>query len=106
MVDFVFTADAPVDEASWAKAMKDPAPAALDRAVVRLGEMGRWTADAVRAALDTAAEDVGVGKKKVHAAVRVAVTGRTVGLPLFESLEVLGRERTLTRLRVARSRMG
>jgi glutamyl-tRNA synthetase len=36
----------------------------------------------------------------------VAVTGRTVGLPLFESLEVLGRERTLTRLRVARSRMG
>ncbi len=27
--------------------------------------------------------------------IRVAVTGRTVGLPLFESLEILGKERTL-----------
>jgi glutamyl-tRNA synthetase len=35
----------------------------------------------------------------------VAVTGRTVGLPLFESLEVLGRERTLERLRTALSRL-
>ena len=37
--------------------------------------------------------------------MRVAVTGRTVGLPLFESLEVLGRERTLDRLRAARARL-
>lgn len=85
--------------------MKDPVPAALDRAVGRLGELGRWTADGVRAALDTAAEDVEVGKKKVHAAVRVAVTGRTVGLPLFESLEVLGRERTLARIDAAQARL-
>jgi glutamyl-tRNA synthetase len=34
------------------------------------------------------------------------VTGRSVGLPLFESLEVLGRERTLERLRAARDRLG
>ncbi|MGE5764478.1 MAG: hypothetical protein ACM3ZF_11545, partial [Mycobacterium leprae] len=33
--------------------------------------------------------------------VRVAVTGRTVSPPLFESLELLGRERTLARLRAA-----
>jgi len=95
----------PIEEAAWAKAMKEPASAALDRAVARLEETG-WTADGVRAALDAVAEDVDVGKKRVHAAVRVAVTGRTVGLPLFESLEVLGRERTLVRLRAARARMG
>jgi len=35
----------------------------------------------------------------------VAVTGRSVGLPLFESLEVLGRERTLARLRAAIDRL-
>jgi glutamyl-tRNA synthetase len=35
----------------------------------------------------------------------VAVTGRTVGLPLFESLEVLGRETTLARIRAVRSRL-
>ena len=96
----------PPDEAAWAKAMKDPAPAALERAEARLGELEGWTADGVRGALDAVAEDVGVGKKRVHAAVRVAVTGRTVGLPLFESLEVLGRERTLVRVRAARARMG
>jgi glutamyl-tRNA synthetase len=94
-----------IDEAAWAKAMKDPAPAAVDRAVERLGEAA-WTAEGIRAALDTVAEEVEVGKKKVHAAVRVAVTGRTVGLPLFESLEVLGRESTLARLRSAGDRLG
>jgi glutamyl-tRNA synthetase len=36
--------------------------------------------------------------------VRVAVTGRTVSPPLFESLELLGRDRTLARLRAARDR--
>jgi glutamyl-tRNA synthetase len=35
----------------------------------------------------------------------VAVTGRSVGLPLFESLEMLGRERTLARLAAARARI-
>jgi glutamyl-tRNA synthetase len=94
-----------IDEAAWAKGMKDPAPAALDRAAERLGEAD-WTAEGIRAALDAVAEDVEAGKKKVHAAVRVAVTGRTVGLPLFESLELLGRESTLARLRSARARLG
>ena len=37
--------------------------------------------------------------------MRVAVTGRTVGLPLFESLEVLGRERSIERLRAALARL-
>jgi glutamyl-tRNA synthetase len=36
----------------------------------------------------------------------VAVTGRSVGLPLFESIEVLGRERTLARLAAARAQLG
>jgi glutamyl-tRNA synthetase len=41
----------------------------------------------------------------VQAPVRVAVTGRSVGPPLFESLEVLGPERTLARLRAAREKL-
>jgi glutamyl-tRNA synthetase len=46
-----------------------------------------------------------VSRGKVQAPVRVAVTGRTVGPPLFESLEVLGRDETLRRLRAARARL-
>ena len=42
---------------------------------------------------------------KAQAPVRVAVTGRTVGPPLFEALEVLGRDETLRRLRAAATRL-
>ena len=54
--------------------------------------------------LATLAVADGVGRKlgKAQAPIRVAVTGKRVGLPLFESLEVLGPERTLERLQTAR----
>ena len=42
---------------------------------------------------------------KAQAPVRLAVTGRLVGPPLFESLELLGRDRTLRRLRAARAKL-
>ena len=42
--------------------------------------------------------------KAVFQAVRVAITGSTVSPPLFESLELLGRERTLARLETAHRR--
>ena len=65
--------------------------------------VGRPTS--LKAALEEVGEARGLKLGKAQAPVRVAVTGRTVGLPLFESLEVLGRERTLDRLRAARSRI-
>ena len=46
-------------------------------------------------------EKLGLNKRKTAAPVRVAVTGRLVSPPLFESMELLGRERTLARLRRA-----
>ncbi|MBA2623996.1 MAG: glutamate--tRNA ligase [Acidimicrobiia bacterium] len=106
MLDFLGFEDeaVPFDPQSWDKAMKPPAPAVLDAAVERLGA-AEWTATGVREALDAVADDVGIAKKKVHAAVRVATTGRGVGLPLFESLEVLGRPGTLARLRAARAQL-
>jgi glutamyl-tRNA synthetase len=50
-------------------------------------------------------EGVSLKLGKAQAPIRVATTGRTVGPPLFESLVVLGRERTLERLRAARARV-
>ena len=52
------------------------------------------------------ADKQGLKLGKAQAPVRVAVTGRSVGPPLFESLAVLGRERTLERLHAARARVG
>ena len=65
----------------------------------------QWTADALKAVVLAAGEARGLKLGKAQAPVRVAVTGRTVGLPLFESLEVLGRERTLSRVDAALARM-
>ncbi|NUK14007.1 glutamate--tRNA ligase [Streptomyces lunaelactis] len=99
-VDWLFLAQAPYDEASWAKAMKPGADAILRSARNRWAD-AEWTADALKAALEETAAEHGLKLGKAQAPVRVAVTGRTVGLPLFESVEVLGRERTLARIDAA-----
>ncbi|BCB74523.1 hypothetical protein Pflav_009330 [Phytohabitans flavus] len=65
-----------------------------------------WRAEVLKAALEAIGAEQGLKLGKVQAPVRVAVTGRTVGLPLFESLEVLGRDRTLGRLLAALDRLG
>ncbi len=51
--------------------------------------------------LEEAAVECGLKLGKAQAPVRVAVTGRTVGLPLFESVEILGHDRTLTHIDTA-----
>jgi glutamyl-tRNA synthetase len=102
-VDFLFLDEPVRDEASWAKAMKGEAAEILDATAEAFEALAEWSAEPLKAAL----EEVGLARElklgKTQAPVRVAVTGRTVGLPLFESLEVLGRERTLLRLRAARA---
>lgn len=98
-VDFLFL-DAPVvDEAAQAKAAKD---AGILPAVIEAYEaLPGWDAETLKDTLIAIGEANGLKLGKAQAPVRVAVTGRTVGLPLFESLEVLGREKTLARLRAA-----
>ncbi|WP_030442848.1 glutamate--tRNA ligase [Actinoplanes subtropicus] len=100
-VDFLFLDEPARDEASWAKAMKGDAAEILAATATAFEALEVWAAEPLKAAL----EEVGLARElklgKTQAPVRVAVTGRSVGLPLFESIEVLGRERTLRRLRSA-----
>ena len=107
MVDFLFI-DAPVvDEAAWAKATKDEwAGGVLADAVKAFESISEWQADKLKVALEAITESRGLKLGKTQAPIRVAVTGRTVGPPLFESLEVLGRESTLRRLNEALKRLG
>jgi glutamyl-tRNA synthetase len=105
-VDFLFL-DQPVeDEASWAKAMKDGSAELLRTARANL-EGADWSSpEALKEAVLAAGEAHGLKLGKAQAPVRVAVTGRTVGLPLFESLSVLGRDRTLARIDAASAKLG
>jgi glutamyl-tRNA synthetase len=101
MVDFLFLADPAVDEADRAKAF------GAEWAVPALGEIASalesvaWSADAIKVAVEAVGEARGVKLGKLQAPLRVAVTGRSVGPPLFESLEVLGRDEVLRRVRAA-----
>jgi glutamyl-tRNA synthetase len=93
------------DDVSWMKAMKDGASDILDAAAAAFGALETWSAEALKAALERVGEERGLKLGKTQAPIRVAVTGRSVGLPLFESIEVLGRERTLARLAAARAQL-
>ena len=104
-VDFLFLDEPVKDEASWSKAMKGGAGELLDAAAEAFARLDVWAAEPLRAALEEVGLSRGVKLGKAQAPVRVAVTGRSVGLPLFESIEVLGRERTLARLAAAQSQL-
>ncbi len=96
-IDFLFVDEPEIDSAAWEKASKDAA--ILPAAIEAFEALSTWEANALKDTLVTVGEAQGLKLGKAQAPVRVAVTGRSVGLPLFESLEVLGRERTLARLR-------
>jgi glutamyl-tRNA synthetase len=67
-----------------------------------LAELHPWSTDAIQSALQKAlVEELGLKPRHAFGPVRVAVTGKRVSPPLFESMELLGRERSLGRLQRA-----
>jgi glutamyl-tRNA synthetase len=107
---FLADADLPVDEAAFDKRLvrADGASDRLARFRSRLDAQSDWSAKALETALEefVAAEGVNVGAV-IHA-LRVAVTGKAVGFGMFETLEILGRDRSLGRIdrTLARVRSG
>ena len=100
-------ADFAVEPAAADKALGAAAGPVLDAALPALEGVPEWTAQAIQAALQRALVDrLGLKPRVAYGAVRVATTGRTVSPPLYESLELLGPERTLRRLRAARAGLG
>jgi len=99
MVAFLFDDPFVVDEAAFAKVIAADATGA--EILRRAGETFvdcAWDAESLKIVVSDIAEAVGRKLGKAQAPVRVAALGSTVGLPLFESLTVLGRERTLARV--------
>ena len=97
LLTFLFTDDVEVDEKARAVIAKAP-EGYLGRVAEALTAVDPWTSQAIEAALDALAEHVGLSRKNAFQPVRAAVTGSTVSPPLPESMELLGRDRTLERL--------
>ena len=106
-VDFLFLADPVDDPESGEKAMvKGPSAAEmLDGAAVALADCP-WDVDSVLAAVAGVGESLGMKLGKAQAPIRVAVTGRTVGPPLFETMAgFMERDEVLRRIARARARL-
>lgn len=78
---------------------------ALRKAKERVEALPAWEHEALESALRALAEELGMKTGDLFMLLRVAVTGRAVSPPLFESMEVLGRERCLRRIDVAQERL-
>lgn len=93
-----------IDPGAARKELGEASLPVLDAAIGALESLEAWTTPAIEGALKSALiEGLELKPRKAFGPLRVAVTGATVSPPLFESMELLGSGRTLTRLRNARS---
>jgi glutamyl-tRNA synthetase len=82
----------------------EPDPALLDARILEathdaLAGVEPWSADAIEVALKQLCEDLGEKPRTVYGPIRVAVTGSKISPGLYESLELVGRDRALERIR-------
>ena len=106
LLKFLVTPDAELalDERAAKKNLKETAVEPLDAGIAALEAIGEWTTPNIEAALNKALiDDLGLKPRVAFGALRVGVSGEAVSPPLFESMELLGRESTLARLRAARA---
>ena len=96
MVRFLFERPSPDEKA---KKALDGQAEYLHAVAENLGALEKWTTPAIEEALRTLAEERELKPKKAFQPIRAAITGTLVSPPLFESLEILGRDETLARLR-------
>jgi glutamyl-tRNA synthetase len=104
MLGFLFVEEASfaVDPADAEKLLNDDGRAAVARAYDALSKLGEWSTAAIQDALQAELVDgMGLKPRNAFGPVRVAVTGSRISPPLFESMELLGRERSLARLQSA-----
>ena len=84
--------------------MKEDAGPVLDASLAALDAISEWSAASIEEALKKALiEDLELKPRKAFAPVRVAITGSHISPPLYESMELLGREVSLARLRAGRA---
>ena len=98
MVGFLLTDEVELDAAAAAKVLTDDGRAFLVEAGKRLEEVEPWAAAGVEATLRGLQTERDLKPKVAFQPVRLAITGRLVSPPLFESMELLGKPRSLARL--------
>ena len=105
-VRFLFVPEPHYDDDSWASVMTpDEARIALSGALGRLQPLESWETPNIESALRSMLDQHELSARKGLQPIRVAVSGSSVSPPLFESLEALGRERSLERIAACLARI-
>jgi glutamyl-tRNA synthetase len=99
MLAFLFTEKVDLDPESVAKYLNEDSKEIIAKALEVLTPLSTWDHQALDSALRAALIDqMGLKPRLAFSAIRVAVTGSHISPPLFESMEILGKERVLARL--------
>lgn len=107
LLGFLFLPDERIEIApDAAKQLKDSAPQVLDAALTALEPLEEFSAENIETALREAIVDgLGIKPRLAFGPVRTAVSGQRISPPLFESLEILGKDSSLTRIRALREHL-
>jgi glutamyl-tRNA synthetase len=104
LIHFIF--EPPVtDEKAWGKVMKEGTGEVLGAVAEALGPVEPFEAEPIEAALAPLLDRFDLKPGKLYQPIRVAITGTSVSPGIFESLSVLGKDRSLERIRAAAERL-
>ena len=105
MLGFLFVADDALEIADDARgALREESGSVLDAAAAALAGVDDFTTAATQEALQAALVDgLGIKPRFAFTPLRVALSGRRISPPLFESMEILGKESTLARIAALRA---
>jgi len=101
MVDFLFMAEPPIDDAAFTKAFSADFAIPTLTQIATAFEAIEWNAESIKQAVEAVGTEHEVKLGKLQGPLRIAITGRSVGPPLFEPIELLGRDESLRRIRAA-----
>ena len=100
MLKFLFVKEFAVEADSVSKITDDASKQVLKRSLAELEPLTTWSHESIEAALRSSLiEDMGLKPRIAFGAVRIATTGSTISPPLFESMELLGKDASLARIR-------
>ena len=99
--DYLFGPITSFEEAYHTKQWKEGVPERMTELANRLDGLGEveWTIESIERVIRGYAEELEVGAGKLIHPLRLSITGKKVGAGMFETMEVLGRELTLERMR-------
>ena len=104
LLKFLFVKDFAIDQEALAKVADEPAKNILRRALQDLEQLTTWDHISIESALRASLiEELGLKPRIAFTALRIATTGSTISPPLFESMELLGKEASLARISLALS---